>query len=354
CQGRSIGASALLAVDAVWSAWYPVLSISMEEAFIRSRTIPFVGDFQHYFAITRACIGIELALFVVLNLVSAVVESIGILLFIPFLAQLSGPSTPHSGTMSRLLVAVLAYCNIPTTIGYTVGLLVVVFVLKGVTVFVVNAYQQWLLNRVRQRLRDRLIALYSDVDYRYALDQTAGFFGNLVVSETDRACVAMDAFCHVLSSLIAASVFVSVALFLHSFLSAFMLLAVGVSFVILRSLSAQARHYSIQVSSLSARLNDFLIQALQSFKYLKATARFYVLRARLARVADEDRRTQNKLAYVNAAVLAVHEPLLVICLAWIFYYAVVIGQRDMASVMVSVLFFYRCMVEMGHLNRHWH
>jgi hypothetical protein len=56
-------------------------------------------------------------------------------------------------------------------------------------------------------------------------------------------------------------------------LSLFMLVGVGVSFVLLRKLSARARQYSVQLTSLSTRLNEFLIQTLQAFKYLKATFR---------------------------------------------------------------------------------
>ncbi len=44
---------------------------------------------------------------------------------------------------------------------------------------------------------------------------------------------------------------------------------------------------------------------------------------------------------------------MVVLLAGVFYYAVVIAQQYVASVMVSALFFYRCMIEMGHFQRHW-
>src|SRR5262245_3881577 len=101
-----------------------------------------VPDFRRYFPISRACIGVELWLSVLLNVVSAFVESIGILLFIPFLAQRSGPSTRYFGRIPRLLAAFLTHWNIPTTIGYTLESLVAVFLLKGATVFLVAAYQQ--------------------------------------------------------------------------------------------------------------------------------------------------------------------------------------------------------------------
>jgi subfamily B ATP-binding cassette protein MsbA len=315
--------------------------------------IPIVGDFLRYFTITRAYIGAELGLFIALNLVSAIIESIGILLFIPFLSQLTGPSTAPSDRITGLLSSWLAAWNIRATIGHTLALLVLVFVLKGVMVFFLTVYRQMLLNRTGQKIREALIGLYSDLDYRYAMRKSTGFFGNLVVSETERALAGLEGFCHVLSSLITACIFFTLAFFLHGSLSVFMLMAVGFSFFLLRKLSARARRYSTQIASLSTRLNEFLIETLQAFKYLKATERFPRLREQFVKICAGTTQARNKLAWVNASVIAAQEPLLVIFLSGMFYYAVVITQQSVASVMVSVLFFYRCMIEMGHFNRHW-
>src|SRR5262249_22324983 len=92
---------------------------------------------------------------------------------------------------------------------------------------------------------------------------------------------------------------------------------------------------------------------LQAFKYIKATARFAPLRSQFSAISADTRQTRNKLALVNAVLMAVQEPMLVICLACIFYYSVIIRRSHIALVMVAVLFVYRCMIEMGHFNRHW-
>jgi len=220
-------------------------------------------------------------------------------------------------------------------------------------VFLVTAYRLKLLSRTGQSIREALIGAYAEVDYRYALRKTGGFFGNLAVSETERACAAMDSFCNVLATMITACIFFTMAFFLHSSLSMFMLLAVAFSLLLLRKLSGRARRYSIAISALSAKLNEYLVQTAQVFKYLQATARFSPLRSQLSNICADGAHMRNKLALVNAGLLAVQEPLLVICLACLFYYSVVIAGNHIASVMVSVLFFYRCMIEMGHFNRHW-
>ncbi len=315
--------------------------------------IPIVGDFLRYFRITRAWIGVELTLLIALNLVSALTESLGILLFVPFLSQLAVPSPAPPDRVARWAAAFFSASNITPTIGHILGLLVLVFVLKGVMVFFLSAYRSTLFNRTGLKMREALIASYSDVDYRYTLKKSTGFFGNLVVSETDRACSAMEEFCHSLSSVITAGIFFTIAFLLHGSLSLFMLAGVGLSFVLSRKLSERARAYSVQMTALSTRLNEYLIQTLQSFKYLKATARFHTLRSQLSKLCGAGKETRNRLAWLNAALAGTQEPLLVAFLACVLYYAVVLAQEHVASVMVSALFFYRCMIEMGHFHRHW-
>ncbi len=315
--------------------------------------IPIVSDFFRYFAITKSFTGVKLVVFVFLNLLSAVVESVGILIFIPFLSQLSGSSGVVADRIARFLSTLLAGLNVTVTVGAILGVLVLAFSLKGIVVFFLIAYRQRLLNQTKEKLRERLIALYAELDYRYVLDRSAGFFGNVVLTESERACVAMEGLCRAISSLITGSVFIVVAFFLHSSLNVFMLFAVGASLILLRKISARARQYSVKITSLSTRLNEHLIQTMQAFKYLKATARFSRVQSQLAKISMDNRETSNKLAWANAAVFAVQEPLLGICLTIFFYYAVVIGKSEIPSVMVSALFFYRCMIEMGHFNSHW-
>ena len=314
--------------------------------------IPLVGDFLRYLTITRTLVGVEFGLLIFLNVISAIVESLGILLFIPFLEQLTPTSAPPSGQSRGLLSSVLAMLNVGSVAG-TLGVLVVLFVVKGMIVFCVLTYRETLLNRTRQRVRDQLLECYSNLDYRYAIQQSSGFFGNLVVGETDRAGLAMEAFCHVVSALITASIFFVIAFFLYSSVSVFMLMGVGLSFLLLRNLSARARSYSIRISSLSGRLNGFLIQSLRAFKYVKTTARFALLRSQFSAISADSNQTRNKLALVNATLVAVQEPVLVICLACIVYYSVIIQRSHIAFVVVAVLFVYRCMIEVGHFNRHW-
>src|SRR5690348_8516997 len=68
--------------------------------------ITLLGDFMQYLTITRSLVGLEFGCLVFLNLVSAMVESVGILLFVPFLEQLAPISAP-SGKPRGLLSPVL-------------------------------------------------------------------------------------------------------------------------------------------------------------------------------------------------------------------------------------------------------
>jgi ABC-type multidrug transport system fused ATPase/permease subunit len=319
----------------------------------RIHGIPRISGFFKYYSITWGYIGYALYLLIGLNLVAACVESIGILLFIPFLSQLSTGANSSPDSITTALNAFFSFLGLKVSIEHTLIALVIVFTFKGFLILCLNAFRPIFLNGIKHKMRENLIILYAAVDYRYSMSKSSGFFGNVLVSETDRACFAMEWYCRALTSLITAGVLSIITLVCYRLLSLLMI-AIGVfSFFLLQQFAVPAKSLSSQLSNLNSRLNEFLVQALQSFKYLKVTNRFSTFQTQLLKGSANSRRAGNKLAVLNASHMALQEPLLVMCLASLAYYTVVVAGKSLPSVMVAGLFFYRCMIEMGQFNYHW-
>jgi subfamily B ATP-binding cassette protein MsbA len=163
----------------------------------------------------------------------------------------------------------------------------------------------------------------------------------------------MEWFCRALTSLITAGTLFLIALVFYPTLSMLMVTVAILSFMLLNRLSSRAKNISFQLSRIRSEMNDFLIQTIQSFKYLRITALIRPFKERLSRISTDNRSHYNRLAVVNALHMSVQEPLLVISLAGLSYYTVVISGNSFPSVMVAGLFFYRGMIELMHFNNNW-
>jgi ABC-type multidrug transport system fused ATPase/permease subunit len=310
------------------------------------------GMFFRSYRMTRRYLGWKLYAFIALNLLSVGAESVGLLLFIPFLTQVQVAETAADGKSSWIYF-LFRWLGVQPTFTSTLLFLVAAFSFKGVAVFLVGAYRHLLLNQARRQIRGRLVDSYAQLDYRYTAGESAGFFGNLIVTEVDRAIGAMEALCRTLTALTTTGILLGVAIFLDWRISQFIVLAGLLALLIVRNLAALAKRYSRQESGFNRAINEFLIETLQAFKYLKSTAGFSRLQRLLEKANRDCAAIQTRRSVASAVLEGIQEPLLVGFIAAMVYYHVVILHRDIAPFVVSILLFYRCMIEINHLGRHW-
>jgi subfamily B ATP-binding cassette protein MsbA len=291
-------------------------------------------------------------LLVLANLLAGLIESVGILLFIPFLAGLSLPEATDSG-VARFIEGAFASADWEPSLPHLLLLLMAVFAVKGVIVYAISLYRTHLISRVSLRIREEIIERYALLDYRYVQEKSAGFFGNLLVTEASRACVAIDYYCAALSALATAALLFATATLLNARLALFTAGAAGVFMLLFRITFERARAHSVNLTALSTRMNEFAIEALHAFKYLKATSRVGVLQARLHATTQRSRDVLNSLGRMDALHAALREPFLVIFIAAIFYWFVIVEGTSATVIVASILLFYRCMVELFHFRVHW-
>lgn len=293
----------------------------------------------------------RLILLMMLNMVAALVESLGILLFLPFFSRLGISNT--NSEVSFLLHDFWQTFGTELSLAGGLAVLVGIFLIKGLLVFSIQYYRRTVLNSLELDLREDVVRHFSELDARYAALQSTGYFGHVVVHETHAARSGIESLCSLLGSAITAGVLIVAALTLDAGLSLFVLMSSGVSLLLLRFLARGVRRHSSTITGLEGRLSEFIIEALQAFPYLKATQRFDVLRERLTSTSQRTRRERNRMDRVLSMHLAIQEPLLVMLIAVMFYGAVQWLDRSVATVMVSLAFFYRCMIEMRLLQNDW-
>jgi ABC-type multidrug transport system fused ATPase/permease subunit len=305
-----------------------------------------------YYRMTRHYMQFRMYVLFALNLLSILIESIGLLLFIPFFRTLdlgSKQSDSISGPMHNIFNSL----GIEVTVSIALMLLACAFTLKGIAVFFIAAYRRHISSLLLFNIREDLIQKNSKLDYLYTTNKNAGFFGNLIITETDRAINVMNAYCRCLTSLATTIIFIATALLVYPQLSFVIIFAGLLNVFILRFISKLGRRYSWQISQLNARLNGLLIELLHSSKYLKATSQFTALQNIIQATNKKTASLQLKRNLANSAYEAVREPVLVLFICAIIYFYVVISGQSIALILVPILFFYRCMLEAGFAQSNW-
>jgi ABC-type multidrug transport system fused ATPase/permease subunit len=289
--------------------------------------------------------GRRIWLLVVLMLLMAQAEAVGIALLFPILG--GGVGLP------RPLEAVLHGMGITPTLGLVLTLLAVAFVVKGGFQLAATTYQYRVSADVTRRIRTRMTRAIAGADYLHVAGINSGILTNIVTTEVSRTTTGLVYFTKLFPHVLAIAIFFGIVLYAAPL---FALSVVAVGFLILLGLRLPARLsrlYSEQITTENGRLASLFVQAVQGFKYLLASARFHLLQRHVddtaRRIADAEARSG--LLYGIAISLA--QPVVVLFLAvGLYYRAAVIGE-PLAPVLILLVYLYRIMVEVFALQGDW-
>ena len=113
--------------------------------------------------------------------------------------------------------------------------------------------------------------------------------------------------------------------------------------LLMRTLMNETKRLSRKFSAEATTLNRYLIQILQSFKYLKATGRFKYLQDSADESIVRASNLQKETQYISAIFTAIQEPIAVLFMLGIMFYQVVFLEQSLTPILVTLVLFYRAM-----------
>ena len=231
------------------------------------------GDLIKYLKIYRRYLGRRMYLILALTVATALAQGFGITLLLPLLrASQSGGGNPEDmSTAEQYLQVMLETMGIAGSMVGILAFIAIVFVAKGALQFAKGGYEGYLQAQLLRELKTKLFDAYSGMDYRYYIQQNAGHFINVINQQVNRFFQSFRNFTGFFSQLVN-----TVSYFGFAFVIAwrFALMAAGVGVVLLflfKYLNAYVRRLSRKRSQEMSHLNKFLVQSLQSFKYVTST-----------------------------------------------------------------------------------
>ncbi len=313
------------------------------------------GDLLKYLKIYRRYLGRRMYLVFVLTVATSLTSGFGLALLLPLLraSQSEGGNPENMGTAEQLLHGLLSWIGIADSMGGILLFIAVVFLGKGALQFGKGAYQGYLSAQLLRELKTRLFDAYTGMDYRYYIRQNAGHFVNVINTQVSQFFVSFSSFAGFFSQVITTITYFAFA-FAITWKFASMALAVGLGMLFLfKYVNTYVRRLSRKKSEEMSNLNKFLIQSLQSFKYIVSTEQTEHLREG---VADSVKRVASytfRQSLASAFTSALREPVSVLMIVSLIAIQVLVFNDPIAPVFVALLFFHRGMQSIISVQGGW-
>ena len=311
--------------------------------------------FQGYFRYLRAYrrfLGNKIFVLFGLSLMAVAADSLGIMMILPLLkvSEMAGGSL---GETTEMLFTFIKALGIPQTTPGVLLFMGAVFLAKGLIKFIEGAVRGYFQAQLEKKLKSRLFKNYTTMDYRFYVSRNTGHFINVITTQTNRFVASFTSFVKFNTQVVTTLGYLSFAVFLNWFFTSMAVAAGLITLLLFRFLSNFTRNLSIKTSSEASMLNKFLVQILQSFKYLVSTSSMSPLgRSALRSIRIlVDYQLKQKIAM--AFTQAVREPISVWFLIGIMLIQILVFQQSVASIIITMLLIYRALNSVVSIQGGW-
>lgn len=301
-------------------------------------------------------VGAKMYLVFFLNLVMVVFTSFGIALLLPLIGLVDTGGSPDpeaSNTITLLMHRVVSIFGFGESVPGILLLIAGVFVMKALVTFGTRLYGVYLSANLQYDIRVEMFESYKHMTYSYYSRHNTGHYINIIINQIYELINGFFSYKSFTVQLIQTAVFVLFA-FLISWQFTLMAVAGGLLYLIaFRPLNTFVRKMSRRISQEYATLNMQLVQTMQGFKYLSATAaldrsgRNVVGSVRV--LVDYFKR----FGLLNSFAGSIKEPLSVGLVLGIMILQLMVFEAPLAPIVVSLILIHRAFGQIMGLQGSW-
>ncbi|MFB1489906.1 MULTISPECIES: ABC transporter ATP-binding protein [unclassified Thiocapsa] len=310
-------------------------------------------DIPHYLRVFQTYLGRRMYLILALGLGAALAEGFGILMLLPLLQSMDGPGAEAPSGVAKVLVEMLEALGFGNSTVAVLGFIGVAFLIKGVLLFASGAYRAYLEAQLMREIKGRLFDDYARMSYLYYTSRDTGYFVNIINTQANLFYNAFNALVGLGGTLITTVIYLGLA-FVVAWRFGVMALVLGVILLLLfRSLNLYLRTLSRKTSAEQGHLSKLLIQSLQAFKYLTATAQTARLRSGVMAAIHRLTGYQARNGIAYSFTSAIREPISVIFIILIVIVQLIVLNQPLAPIMVSIILFHRGLASILAVQGSW-
>ncbi|MBT06349.1 MAG: hypothetical protein CMM32_05460 [Rhodospirillaceae bacterium] len=281
----------------------------------------------------------RLALLIFLIFIGTFMELLGVVTLLPLLQLSLGEDL--NNPISQKVLATISNLGFSTSFASLALIISAIFIFKALVSFAQNYWTIRTIALVRHSLQSSLARGLEQARYEFYLEQKTGYLANLMTVESARFAASLRIFSRIIVSLVYSLIYIPTIIVLEMEISLIIVVVGMLAFLVARPLIRHTKALSMDVSDKTASLSSEMVQFVESFDYLKATANSRRVRQHVLKRVNDLADRQIRMGRRTAALGAIKEPLAVLSLLGYIFYNVEMLSSSMASTVVIALIMYR-------------
>lgn len=284
-------------------------------------------DYLLFFRTAYRLAGPRLFYLIMLMVIAALLEGLGVSLFLPILVGVEAKNEINqslSWAFEKLHIA-FSFRNVLIS-------MVLFFFMKNGFMILEGSCVARILSRILVHLRINAVHKIYHADYEYLTTQPTGFLTNAVTREFDQVTLAFKMYASVLVKIIYVMAYLSIPLVINAKVTALIFVMGIPAYFVIQKINHKTKNYSVLQSAHYAGLQGLLIQALNYLKYLKATHAYVSVIKKIGQESKSLGKLQYRTAVLGSITQYAFEPFVILMLAGLLFYHVEIMHREVIEI----------------------
>lgn len=310
-----------------------------EMKFLKKFIKKYFSSFAYFYMILRS----RLLVVILLSILIAFLDSIGLTMFLPLLQMSDSEGGGIDMGNLQFITDAIQWSGVELTIPKTLLLLVCVFLLKGFVLYKANIYKVKTQQILTKNVRMSMVNKFPVFRYNQFVQTDIGKIQNIFLGEVGRLAATYKNYISMMQGLVMIVVYMIFS-FLIDWQFALMVCVGGImSNLVFNKINKLTKEKSKDISKVGNQFAGVLIQYIQNFKYLKATGKILQYGKTIETSIDNVQHTNLQMAVLNTKVSSFREPMLVCIVALVILFQITLFDTKISAILISLLIFYRAL-----------
>lgn len=311
----------------------------------------YFRTFTYFYKYLRNAIFITLGL----SMVVSILDAFGLSMFLPLLQVVGGEGNVNPEEMGRLrfLVDGMDKIGFNLTISSVLLFMFLFFCFKGFIFYINSIYSVILQQRFIKRIRLNLLSSLNQISFKKFILSDAGRIQNTMSGEVDRVDQAFRTYFMTFQHGAMVIVYMGFAFFLDVQFALLVTLGGIATNLLYKLIYERTKNASRKLTGYNSVFQGQIIQHVQHFKYLKATGKVNHYGNRLKTTINAIENSRRRIGFLNSIGASAREPMLVAVIAIVILIQVNFLGGAMATILITLMFFYRALTSLLSMQQNW-
>lgn len=317
--------------------------------------LKFKNNSAGYFLFYYSVVGKRLLISILLSVSVTLLDGVGLSMFMPLLQAVSSEPGSTKESMGQLhhVTDLITKLGFSLNLNTVLGVLVILFSLKGFTKFLEQNYQAGVIQFFMKKIRHHLLKGLEKISYKGFVRLDAGRIQNTFIAEVQRMSQAVRFYLSYTQSLFMLITYVVLALLANYQFAILVAISAGLTNLLYRKIYKAMKQASFDISKKGNEFNSYMIQAIHYFKYLKSTNYFTAYSKKLQGVINKTEYLNRKTGYYSAVTTGIREPMILLIVVIVIYIQINWMGGNMGSIILSLILFYRALTFLIQIQSQW-